>query len=124
MNRIQDPAAPEPIGPYSPALTFGPFVQVSGQIPLDATGCLVQGEIEAQTRQVMDNLKALLEAGGARLDQVVKCTCYLADLSDFPAFNEVYGSYFASPYPCRATVQAALPQGARVEVEALAYLGD
>jgi 2-iminobutanoate/2-iminopropanoate deaminase len=100
---------------------------LSGQIPLEPTsGALVEGEIEAQTRQVLDNLSAVLEAGDSSLDRVLKTTVYLVDLSLFPRVNAVYADYFASdPAPARATVQvAALPLGAQVEVDAIARCGD
>jgi len=96
---------------------------LSGQIPLDpVTGALVEGEIEAQTRQVLDNLAAVLEAGGSSMDRVLKTTVYLVDLSLFPRVNAVYAEYFsADPAPARATVQvAALPLGAQVEIDAIA----
>jgi 2-iminobutanoate/2-iminopropanoate deaminase len=117
-------AAPRAIGPYSQAIRAGGFLFVSGQIPLDpATGVLVPGDIAAQTRQVMKNLSAVLAAGGASLEAVVKTTIYLADLGDFKTVNEVYGSHFAPPAPARATVQVArLPLDARVEIDAIAAL--
>ena len=102
-----------------PSLLF-----LSGQIPLDPkTGELVKGTIEEETRRVMENLRAVLAAGGATFQQVVKTTIYLADLADFAKVNEVYGSYFPANPPARATVQvAALPRGARVEIEAVAVV--
>ena len=123
MKKITNPRGAPAIGPYSPALRFGDFIQVSGQIPLDEDGRIVKDGIDVQTRQVMENLKALVEEGGGSMSQVVKCTCYLAEMGDFPAFNEIYATYFSEPYPCRVTVQAALPANSRVEVEALVYLG-
>lgn len=123
MKKIVNPDGPPAIGPYSPALAFGDFIQVSGQIPLGSDGKIVEGGVSEQTRQVMENLKALVEEAGASMSQVVKCTCFLADMIDFPVFNEIYGSYFSEPYPCRATIQAVLPAKSRVEVDALVYLG-
>jgi 2-iminobutanoate/2-iminopropanoate deaminase len=138
---VTTPDAPRAIGPYSqavdvrivsaavPGAATSRFVFASGQIPLDpATGELVEGGIEEQTRRVMENLKAVLLAAGAKPDPfgpVVKTTVYLVDLGDFAKVNEVYASYFRShaPPPARATVQvAALPRGARVEIDAIAVL--
>lgn len=114
--------APGAIGPYSQAIKVGGLVFTAGQIPLDpASGKLVEGDIAAQTERVMKNLVAVLEASGSSLGQVVKTTCFLADLDDFAAFNEVYGTYFSENRPARSTVQAArLPAGASVEVECVA----
>jgi 2-iminobutanoate/2-iminopropanoate deaminase len=119
--------APRAIGPYVQAVDAGQgsFVFVSGQIPIDpATSQLVQGDIGAQTERVMRNLKAVLASAGASLDDVVKTNIYLADLNDFTQMNDVYGRYFQKSPPARATVQmAALPQGARIEIEAVAATG-
>jgi 2-iminobutanoate/2-iminopropanoate deaminase len=114
--------APGAIGPYSQAIKCGNLVYTAGQIPLDpATGKLVEGDIAAQTEQVMKNLQAILEASGSSLGQVVKTTCFLTNLDDFAAFNEVYGRYFSENKPARSTVQAVrLPAGANVEVECVA----
>jgi len=114
--------APAAIGPYSQAVKAGGLVHCSGQIPLDpATGELVGRNVAAQTEQVIVNLRAVLEAAGSRLDQVVKTTVYLSDLGDFAALNAVYGRHFTAAPPARATVGvAALPKGARVEIEAVA----
>ena len=119
---VATPAAPRAIGPYSQAIRAGSLLFVSGQIPLDpATGEMVQGGIEAQTRRVFENLGAILQAAGASFDNVVRTTVYLADMSDFAKVNEVYGTYFNSPAPARATVQAArLPKDARVEIDLIA----
>jgi 2-iminobutanoate/2-iminopropanoate deaminase len=121
---ISTPNAPGAIGPYSQAIRAGDFLFLSGQIALDpATGKIVGDGIVDQTHQVLKNLKAVLEAGGATFDDVVKTTIFLADMADFPAVNEIYGSYFAPPAPARATVQAAgLPRAVRVEIDAVAYL--
>jgi 2-iminobutanoate/2-iminopropanoate deaminase len=116
--------APKAIGPYSQAVVFGGgLVFCSGQVALDpATGELVgASDVKAQTRRVMENLKAVLEAAGSSLDRVAKTTIFLADMGDFAAVNEVYGSYFTVEPPARSTVQvAALPRGALVEIEAIA----
>ena len=121
---VSTDAAPKAIGPYSQAIRAGSFVFVSGQIPLDpATGALVDGDIAAQTHRVFANLKAILEAAGASFGHVVRATVYLADMNDFAAVNDVYGSYFSAPAPARATVQAArLPKDARVEIDVIAAL--
>ena len=115
-------AAPAAIGPYSQAVKANGFLFTAGQIPLDpATGKLVEGDIKAQTERVMRNLEAVLAEGGAGFDTVVKTTCFLANLDDFAAFNEVYGRFFTQQPPARSTVQAArLPAGAQVEVECVA----
>ncbi len=114
--------APAAIGPYSQAIRAGGFVFLSGQIPLDpATGALVTGDIEAQTRQVMKNLGAVLGAAGTSFDKVVRATIYLVDLADFAKVNEIYGSHFPTDPPARATVQvSALPRGSRVEIDLVA----
>ncbi|MGI8731969.1 MAG: RidA family protein [Pyrinomonadaceae bacterium] len=116
--------APEAIGPYSQAIKAGGFVFASGQIPLDPeTGQFVAGGIAEQTRQVMKNLAAVLIAAGSDLQLVVKTTVFLADMGEFAAMNEVYGTFFTDEPPARATVQAvALPRDARVEIEAVALL--
>ena len=118
--------APAAIGPYSQAIKAGDYLFVSGQIPLDpATGQLITGDIAAQTHRVFKNLSAILEAAGATLDHVVRTTVYLADMDDFTAMNAVYATYFSTPAPARATVQAArLPRDARVEIDAIASLTD
>lgn len=117
--------APQAIGPYSQAVRAGKLVFTSGQISLDpATGEFIAGGVREQTEQVLKNLSAVLKAAGAELDQVVKTTVFLADMNDFAAMNEVYGRFFTSKPPARATVQAArLPRDARVEIEAIAVLG-
>jgi 2-iminobutanoate/2-iminopropanoate deaminase len=122
---ISTPAAPPAIGPYSQAVRAGSFVFVSGQIPLDpGTGQMTGGDIRAQTHQVMRNLGEVLKAAGASLDHVVRTTIYLADMADFAAVNDVYGGYFSTPAPARATVQVArLPRDARVEIDAVAHVG-
>ncbi len=122
---VSTPSAPAAIGPYSQAISAGGFLFVSGQIPLDpATGTLVDGDIATQTHRVFKNLEEILKAAGVTFDAVVRTTVYLADMNDFPAVNEVYATYFSSPAPARATVQAArLPRDARVEIDLIAKLG-
>jgi 2-iminobutanoate/2-iminopropanoate deaminase len=119
---IASTEAPRAIGPYSPAVRAGDLLFISGQIPIDpATGSLVEGDISAQTRRVLDNVNALLSGAGLAFDDVVRTTIFLADLSDFGAVNDVYGTYFREPYPARATVEVAkLPKNARVEIDAIA----
>ena len=121
---LSTPNAPAAIGPYSQAIRAGDFLFVSGQIPLDpSTGTLIQGDIAEQTHRVLRNLAAILEAAGASFHHVVKTTVYLADMSEFAAMNEIYGTYFPAPAPARATVQAArLPRDVRVEIDLIAYL--
>jgi reactive intermediate/imine deaminase len=117
--------APAAIGPYSQAVkATGTFVWLSGQIPLDpATGQLVSGEIEVEAARVFDNLKAVAEAAGGTLNHAVKVNVYLTDLAHFAKVNEIMATYFKLPYPARAAVQvAALPRGARVEVECVLAL--
>jgi 2-iminobutanoate/2-iminopropanoate deaminase len=116
------PDAPKAIGPYSPAVRVGDLLFVSGQIPLHpATGQLVDGDVGAETRRVMDNLKAILASAGLSFAEVVRTTIFLADMNDFAKVNEVYGAYLSEPYPARVTVQVArLPRDARVEIDAIA----
>ena len=115
--------APKAIGPYEQAIKVGEFVYISGQIPLDPkTGNLVKGDIKAQTRRVMENLKGILVASGSSLERVVKATVFLTNLGDFAAMNEVYARHFTADHPARSTVQvAALPKGANVEIEVVAH---
>ncbi len=115
--------APAPIGPYSQAVEVGSWIFISGQIPIDpTTGKLVEGGISTQTRQVLNNLQAVLTAVGLNMDAVVKTTIYLTDLGEFSLVNEIYEEYFQPPYPARATVEvSALPRGVRIEIEAIAY---
>ena len=125
-ERIQTENAPAAIGPYSQAIKAGEFVFISGQIPIDPqTGEFVAGGIAEQTKQVLTNLAAVLEAAGSGLDRVVKTTVFLADMKEFPGMNEVYATFFSAPPPARATVAAAgLPRDARVEIEAVALLSE
>ncbi|MFH1952344.1 MAG: Rid family detoxifying hydrolase [Pseudomonadota bacterium] len=122
---IQSDKAPEALGPYSQAIQAGNYLFTSGQVAIDpATGKLVKGGIREQARQVMENLKAVLAAAGADFSRVVKATVYLADINDFAEFNSIYGTYFVSDPPARSAFQvAALPLGARVEIEMVAFTG-
>ena len=119
---IVAPQAPKAVGPYSVAIQTDGFVFCSGQIGLDpASGEMVAAEIEAQTRQVLTNLKSVLEAAGSGLDKVLKTTVFLKDMADFPRMNAVYSEFFPSAYPARSTIAVAgLPRGALVEIEATA----
>jgi 2-iminobutanoate/2-iminopropanoate deaminase len=114
--------APKPVGPYSQAVRTGNLVFVAGQGPTNPkTGQREGSSIQAETKQVLENVKAILEAAGSSLDRVVKTTCYLVDMNDFAAFNGVYAEYFTSEPPARTTIQAArLPMDIRVEIEAIA----
>jgi 2-iminobutanoate/2-iminopropanoate deaminase len=125
-ERIQTNNAPAAIGPYSQAIKANGFVFVSGQIPINPeTGDFVSGGIAEQTEQVFKNLKAVLEASGSSLDQVVKTTVFLADMKEFSGMNEVYATFFSGPPPARATVAAAgLPRDAKVEIEAVALVSE
>lgn len=126
MNRtVTTSGAPKPIGPYSQAVLAGGFVFLSGQGALDpATNRLIEGDIAEQTERVFQNLKAVLEASGSSLGQVVKTTVFLKDLNDFPKMNEVYARYFPENPPARTTVQAArLPLDILVEIDAIASAG-
>jgi len=117
------PGGAPAIGPYSAALTVGHLVFLSGQIPLRADGSVVEGGVREQVTQVLENMRALLDAAGADFSKVVKTTIYLADMGDFAVVNEVYGACFAQPYPARSTVQVArLPRDVRVEIDAIAVL--
>jgi 2-iminobutanoate/2-iminopropanoate deaminase len=124
-DAIATPAAPRAAGPYSQAVRAGGFVFVSGQIAIDpSTGTLVDGDIEAQTRRVMTNVSEILAAAGASLDQVVRTTVFLASLDDFAVMNKVYGEFFSQPAPARSTIEASrLPARAKVEIDAIAWLG-
>lgn len=124
MTRTVIEAPPlKAIGPYSLGVASGDYIHYSGQIPLDpATGKLVEGGVAAQAEQVFQNLKVVLAAAGVSLADVVKATVFLTDMSDFAAMNEVYAKHVRAPYPARSTVAvAALPLGARVEIEVIAY---
>ena len=121
---VRTASAPKAIGPYEQAVKVGDFIYASGQIPLDpATGNLVENNITIQTRQVMENLKAVLSAAGSSLERVVKTTVFLKTISDFAAMNEVYGDYLGNVKPARSTVAVAdLPRGALVEIDLIAIV--
>lgn len=125
ITAVSTDGAPRAIGPYSQAIVANGLVFCSGQIPLDpSTGTIVEGDIRAQTLRVMQNLTAVLSAAGSAMDRVVRSTIFLADLNDFAAVNEVYGSFFAGTPPARATVQVSrLPRDARVEIDMIALAG-
>jgi 2-iminobutanoate/2-iminopropanoate deaminase len=125
LEKIETALAPAAIGPYSQGVRAGAYCFLSGQIPLDpASGELVTGGIAAQTEQVMANLAAVLAAAGLSFAQVVKTTIYLTDLQDFAVVNGIYGKFFEGVHPARATVQvAALPKGAQVEIDCIAWTG-
>lgn len=123
MNAIQTSQAPAAIGPYSQAIDSGAgLVFVSGQLPIDpATGAFPEGGVQEQTRQSLTNAKAILEAAGLGLKNVVKTTVFLADMGDFAAMNEIYAQFFSAPYPARSAVAVkTLPKGALVEIECIA----
>jgi 2-iminobutanoate/2-iminopropanoate deaminase len=121
-NVVHTSEAPDAVGPYSQAISTDQFVFVSGQIPLDPqTGELVGGGIEAQTRRVLDNVHAVLDAAGSSMSLIVKTTVFLTDINDFAAMNAVYAEYVSHDPPARSTIQvAALPKGAQVEIEVVA----
>ena len=121
---VQTDKAPKAIGPYEQAIKANGFIYTAGQIPIDPkTANLVEGDISAQTRQVLENLKAVLEAGGSALDRVVKATVFLKNMADFAAMNEVYAQYLGSAKPARSTVAVAeLPRGALIEIDLVALV--
>ena len=117
--------APQPIGPYSQAIQAGGFMFCSGQIPLDPkTGHLLVQDVEGQTKRVMENIKAVLEAGDCTFESIVKTTIFLKSMADFPKVNEVYGGYFNASPPARSTIEVArLPKDVLVEIEVIALIG-
>lgn len=119
---VKTAAAPEAIGPYAQAVKMNGLVFTSGQIALDpVTMAMSTGDVQEQTRRVIENLKAVLSAAGSSLDRVLKTTVYLADMNDFAAMNEIYGEFFAATKPARSTIQAArLPKDAKVEIDVVA----
>jgi 2-iminobutanoate/2-iminopropanoate deaminase len=124
LSAVSTGSAPKALGPYSQAIRAGQFLFVSGQVPVDpATGELVQGGIAEQARRALENVGEILKAGGTSFQNVVRTTVYLADLADFPAMNEVYGTFFTAPQPARSTIQAArLPKDARIEIDVIAFV--
>lgn len=123
IERITPPGVPAPRGPYSPAVRAGDFIYVSGQVPVDpATQHMVGGDIATETRQVLNNIKTVLEGCGASLTDVVKCCVYLVDGKDFAAMNAVYAEFFGDAKPARTTVAVAFAiPGIKVEIDAIAY---
>jgi 2-iminobutanoate/2-iminopropanoate deaminase len=122
MQKIYTKNAPEAIGPYSQAIKVGDFIYTSGQIALTPSGEFLDADVKTQTKQVCENLKAVLEAAGAKIENVVKTTIFLDDINNFAAVNEVYGEYF-SHKPARSTVAVKeLPKGAKVEIECVAVI--
>lgn len=121
---ISTTKAPAAIGPYSQAVKLGNMIYTSGMIPLvPETMQIVEGGVQEQAKQVLDNLKALLESAGSSLDKVVKTTVFIKDMNDFPKINEIYAAYFVSQQPARSTVEVArLPKDVLVEIEAIAYI--
>ena len=121
---IQTEKAPKPIGPYSQAIRAGNFIFLSGQIPIDpSTGEMVGGDIRQQTRQVLENMKGVLESQGLGMQDVVKVNIFLKDMGNFNEMNEVYATYFSSSPPARSTVEVGkLPGNADIEIEAIAYI--
>lgn len=126
IERVTAPDAPNPQGPYSHAVKAGGFVYVSGQAALDPkTSKPINGTVAEETRRTLKNVKAILAASGASLQDVVKCSVFLADIRDFRAMNEVYAEYFGQAKPARTTVQSTLPaSGLKVEIDCVAYVGE
>jgi len=127
IQRISPPGAPAPRGPYSPAVRAGDTVYVAGQISIDPiSGEVIRGDVAVETRQVLKNIQSILEGCGASMSQVVRCGVYLTDAADFQAMNAVYAEFFGEAKPARTTIiVAALPlAGAKVEIDAVAYLGE
>lgn len=120
--RVTHPLAPPNTGSYSPALRAGDWIFVSGQGPLNPEGEIIPGDVTSEVRLTLQNIRALVEAAGGSMEQVVKCTCYLADIGDFDAFDLAYRQFFGDPPPSRTTVAAGL-QGIKIEIDAIAYLG-
>ena len=122
MKQINTAKAPAAIGPYSQAIEVNGFVYTSGQLPIDpATGAFPEGGVQAQTRQSLMNVKAILEEAGLGLQNVVKTTVFLANMSDFAAMNEIYSQFFSQPFPARSAFAVKdLPKGAQVEIEVVA----
>ena len=126
IERISPPGAPTPRGPYSPAVRAGDFIFVAGQIPIDpVTGQVISGDVQVETRQVLTNIKNILEGCGSSMAAVVRCGVFLTDAADFKPMNEVYAEFFGEAKPARTTIiVAALPlKDARIEIDAVAYVG-
>jgi 2-iminobutanoate/2-iminopropanoate deaminase len=125
LKAINTDNALKAIGPYSQAVLAGDFLYVSGQLPVEPrSGSVIAVEVEAQTRQILENIKSILESAGGSLAQIVKTTIFIKDMYDFPKINAVCAEYFSEPYPARACAEVArLPKDVSVEIEAVAYLG-
>jgi 2-iminobutanoate/2-iminopropanoate deaminase len=126
IERISPPGAPAPRGPYSPAVRAGDTIYVSGQVSVDPiTGQVISGDIATETRQVLNNIKSILEGCGASMAKVVRCGVYLINAADFQSMNEVYSEFFGDAKPARTTIiVAALPlKGAKIEIDAIAHVG-
>jgi 2-iminobutanoate/2-iminopropanoate deaminase len=123
IEHISPANSTPPLGPYSPAVRAGDYIFISGQLPIDpSTSALVEGSVADQTRQVIENMKSLLDAAGATIADVVKCSVFLAEMADFAEMNGVYGEFFGDAKPARSTVQAVLPlPAAKVEIDCIAY---
>ena len=118
---VSSPDAPKAVGPYSQAIRAGALLFVAGQIALTPAGQMVEGDFAVQAAQVLDNIQAILKTAGLAMTDIVRTTVFLADMNDLAAMNQVYGRYFAEPYPARATVQVArLPRDVQIEIEAIA----
>lgn len=123
-NKIETSKSPAAIGPYSQGIEINNFIYTSGQLPLNPVTKEMPEDIQAQTRLALENLKAVLEAGGGSLNSVVKVTVFLDDIKEFALMNEVYSEFFDAPFPARSAFEVAnLPLGAKVEIEAVAYKG-
>ena len=126
IERLSPPGVPVPRGPYSPAVKAGGWVYVSGQVPIDtSTNQVSLGDVQHETRLILNNIKSILGGAGARMDQVVKCTVYLANGGDFAAMNEVYAEFFGESKPARTTVVCQfVAAGIKVEIDCVAYVGE
>jgi len=126
IERLSPPGVPVPRGPYSPAVKAGGFVYVSGQVPIDtSTNQMSLGDIQHETRLILNNTKAILEGAGANMAQVIKCTVYLSNGADFAAMNEVYAEFFGEHKPARTTIVCQfVMQAIKVEIDCIAYVGD
>jgi 2-iminobutanoate/2-iminopropanoate deaminase len=124
-NAVVTAQAPQPVGPYSQGIIEGDFIFVAGQGPINPrTGQRELGDVRSETKRVFENIRAILQAAGSSLDHVLKCNVYLRDINDFAAMNEVYATFFTTPFPARTTIQAgALPGGIAVEIEVIAKRG-
>ena len=124
LTQVSTEQAPKAIGPYSQAIILDGLIFTSGQIPLvPETGAVVSDDLTLQTKQVLNNLKSVLEAAGSNMEHVIKTTVFIKDMNDFPIINEIYATYFSQPYPARSTVEVArLPKDVFIEIEAIAKL--